>query len=95
MAAEAGNEIMDRIYFGSWRWSDTLGDVANTLFWPAFICLLPCGYGRSFGRGRPACAKLGLRTPNVNSRFAGQIPWYVRYQSTNFGSPTSSAIFGA
>jgi hypothetical protein len=39
VAAEAGNEIMDRIYFGSWRWSDTLSDVANTLFWPAVICL--------------------------------------------------------
>lgn len=39
VAAEAGNEIIDRIYFGSWRWSDTLGDVANTLFWPAVICL--------------------------------------------------------
>jgi hypothetical protein len=35
VVAEAGNEIMDRIYFGSWRWSDTLDDVANTLFWPA------------------------------------------------------------
>ena len=39
VVAEAGNEIMDRIYFGSWRWSDTLSDVANTLFWPAVICL--------------------------------------------------------
>ncbi len=37
--AEAANEIMDRIYFGSWRWPDTLSDIANTLFWPAVICL--------------------------------------------------------
>ena len=39
VAAEAFNEIMDRLYYGSWRWADTLGDVANTLFWPLVICL--------------------------------------------------------
>src|SRR5690606_21907823 len=32
--AEAGNEIMDRLTFGSWRPRDTLFDVFNTLFWP-------------------------------------------------------------
>lgn len=39
VAAEAFNEIMDRLYYGSWRWTDTLGDVANTVFWPLVICL--------------------------------------------------------
>jgi hypothetical protein len=37
--AEAANEVMDRLHFGSWRWADTLADVANTLFWPLVICL--------------------------------------------------------
>ena len=37
--AEAFNEIMDRLNFGSWRWDDTLLDIANTLFWPTVICL--------------------------------------------------------
>ena len=37
--AEAANEIMDRLHFGSWRWPDTLADIANTLFWPLVICL--------------------------------------------------------
>ncbi|MDE2440927.1 MAG: hypothetical protein KGP14_07860 [Betaproteobacteria bacterium] len=37
--AEAGNEIMDRLHFGSWRWPDTTSDVINTLFWPTVICL--------------------------------------------------------
>jgi hypothetical protein len=37
--AELGNEIMDRLHFGSWRWPDTLSDVANTLFWPTVICI--------------------------------------------------------
>lgn len=37
--AEAANEVLDRLQYGSWRWSDTLGDVANTLFWPIVLCL--------------------------------------------------------
>ena len=39
VAAEGANEILDRLHYGSWRWSDTLGDIANTLFWPVIICL--------------------------------------------------------
>lgn len=38
-AAEFANEVLDRLHFGSWRWSDTLADVANTLFWPVVICM--------------------------------------------------------
>ena len=38
-AAELGNEVLDRLHHGSWRWSDTLVDIVNTLFWPAVICL--------------------------------------------------------
>ena len=37
--AEAFNEVMDRLNFGSWRWADTLSDIGNTLFWPTVICL--------------------------------------------------------
>jgi len=37
--AELGNELMDRLFFGSWRWPDTTSDVINTLFWPTVICL--------------------------------------------------------
>lgn len=37
--AELGNELMDRLYFGSWRWPDTISDVIHTLFWPTVICL--------------------------------------------------------
>lgn len=39
VAAEAANEVLDRINFGSWRWPDTLSDIGNTLFWPTVICL--------------------------------------------------------
>ena len=39
VAAEAANEVMDRLHFGAWRWPDTLSDVAHTLFWPLAICL--------------------------------------------------------
>ena len=38
-AAEAFNEIMDRLHNGNWRWPDTTSDVINTLFWPSVICL--------------------------------------------------------
>jgi len=37
--AEAANEVLDRLHFGSWRWADTSVDVINTLFWPTVICL--------------------------------------------------------
>lgn len=39
IVAEAANEIMDRLHYGSWRWADTCIDIANTLFWPLVICL--------------------------------------------------------
>lgn len=38
-AGEAFNEVMDRFNYGSWRWDDTLLDIANTMFWPTVICL--------------------------------------------------------
>jgi hypothetical protein len=55
VVAEAFNETMDRLQFGSWRWPDTIFDVLNTLFWPTVICLgirlrpmLPRRSGRRF-----------------------------------------------
>lgn len=39
LIVELGNEGMDRIIYGSWRWPDTLSDVVHTMFWPTFICL--------------------------------------------------------
>ena len=39
IAAEAFNEIMDRLLYGSWRWTDTSLDIVNTLLWPTVICL--------------------------------------------------------
>lgn len=38
-AAEFGNELLDRLEFGSWRWPDTSSDIVNTMFWPSVICL--------------------------------------------------------
>lgn len=37
--AELGNEVMDRLIYGSWRWPDTLSDIAHTMFWPMVICI--------------------------------------------------------
>lgn len=39
VVAELLNEVMDRLVYGSWRWPDTLGDIANTLWWPTAICI--------------------------------------------------------
>ena len=36
---ELANEVLDRLHYGSWRWADTLGDIANTVFWPAVLCI--------------------------------------------------------
>ena len=32
---ELMNEVMNYLYYGSWRWHDTLSDIVLTLFWPA------------------------------------------------------------
>ncbi|MBB5713381.1 hypothetical protein [Sphingomonas aerophila] len=37
VAAEACNEILDRLHYGSWRPADTTADVINTLFWPTVL----------------------------------------------------------
>ena len=37
--AEAFNEVMDRLYFGSWQWPDTSSDIANTIFWPLVLLI--------------------------------------------------------
>jgi hypothetical protein len=36
-AAEAANEMLDRLHWGSWRWEDTALDAVNTLFWPTVL----------------------------------------------------------
>ncbi|WP_336963525.1 hypothetical protein [Sphingobium aquiterrae] len=37
IAAEIFNEAIDRLYFGTWRWDDTIKDVFATLFWPTML----------------------------------------------------------
>ena len=39
VAAEVGNEVLDRLHFHSWRWPDTIADAVNTLLWPTIICI--------------------------------------------------------
>jgi hypothetical protein len=40
IVAELANEVMDRLYFGGWRWDDTLGDIGATLAWPITLMLV-------------------------------------------------------
>lgn len=42
---ELFNEVMNYLYYGSWRWADTLQDIALTLFWPT-MCVLAGKYRR-------------------------------------------------
>jgi hypothetical protein len=62
VAAQLANEVMDRIYWGSWRWPDTIGDTVATLFWPGMLCLLAT-YRRARWRVDEAAAK-ALRLQN-------------------------------
>lgn len=49
---ETGNELLDALYFGAWRWDDTLSDFANTLFWPGVLMIgLRLRQPRSAARG--------------------------------------------
>jgi hypothetical protein len=39
IAAEVGNECVDRVANGTWMWRDTLGDMAATWFWPVVLTM--------------------------------------------------------
>lgn len=56
VALELANEVMDRLYWGSWRCSDTVGDVFATIFWPGVLCALGV-YRRARWRIEEAAAK--------------------------------------
>jgi hypothetical protein len=34
------NEVMNRAFYGSWRWDDTLSDLVLTMFWPTMCYLV-------------------------------------------------------
>ncbi|MFZ2994706.1 MAG: hypothetical protein WA070_00705 [Sphingobium sp.] len=40
LAAELFNEVMDRLYSGSWNWPDTWTDFIATMFWPVVLVLV-------------------------------------------------------
>jgi hypothetical protein len=46
VVAEVGNEIMDRLTYGSWRVADTGLDLVNTLFWP-FVLMVGLRWRRA------------------------------------------------
>jgi hypothetical protein len=61
LVAELGNEALNRLYWGAWRWDDTLADIATTLFWPA-LCFAISATGRRKWR-----RALGQLTPRWNA----------------------------
>lgn len=40
LAIELGNEVMNRLFYGSWRWADTGMDILITMFWPVTLVML-------------------------------------------------------
>lgn len=42
---ELFNELMNKLYNGTWRWPDTREDIALTLFWP-IMCYVVSNYRR-------------------------------------------------
>ncbi len=56
------NEILDRFHYGSWRFYDTLGDIAATMTWPVLLVLVST-YRRS--RWAAIQAKQARPSPNV------------------------------
>ena len=55
-----GNEILDRMNHGLWRWPDTLGDVLNTIFWP-LVLMVGLRLRRSRDAKRAALARQDSR----------------------------------
>jgi predicted metal-binding membrane protein len=54
LVAELANECVDRVAHSSWRWRDTLGDMAATWFWPTILTAVlrwvkPVRQGRASG----------------------------------------------
>jgi len=61
VVAEAANEIMDRLNYGSWRPEDTGLDILNTLFWP-FVLMVGLRWRRAHDIPHGAATGLAGRT---------------------------------
>ena len=59
--AEAVNECIDRVAHGSWRWPDTRGDIAATMFWPTVLALALAYV--PYLRGQTSVRKEGVDQP--------------------------------
>ena len=66
IAASVGNELIDRAFFGSWRWADTVRDVVNTAFWPLAISAVTIYRRRLWGAERRSLGRSSARPcPNL------------------------------
>lgn len=60
---ELANEMVDRVTHGSWRWHDSLRDVAATWFWP--FVLVACLRLFPVLAGRKPQARQAMLTPSA------------------------------
>ena len=58
--AEIANEVMDRLFFGDWRWGDTFADMAATMLWPTASVLVGL-----YRRRQWAIEQQALRRPGM------------------------------
>ncbi|MEW9855085.1 hypothetical protein [Novosphingobium sp. M1R2S20] len=62
---ELFNETMNYLFYGSWRWADTLSDIATTLFWPT-MCVVVGKYRRwRWARQHALLKAMMVREPNA------------------------------
>lgn len=50
LQAELGNELLNMLHYGSWRWPDTIADVSLTLLGPVMCC---CFWSSNRSEARP------------------------------------------
>lgn len=68
---EFANECMDRLFWGAWRWDDTISDVVATLFWPATLALAS-RYRRRLWARRVARLEVAIQTNPLNAMVAAR-----------------------
>jgi hypothetical protein len=58
------NEILDRFHHGSWRFADTMGDMAATMTWPLLLVLASTYRRRRWAALQAKQAQQGANAPS-------------------------------
>ena len=80
---ELMNEVMNYLFYGSWRWNDTVADIGITLLWPS-ICLAVGKYRRWHWKRRKELWRQRQERLRTTVRMIGS---YSRHPLSNTNSP--------